>query len=99
MNHDPHDDENLEATRAEKQDKARLDAQVEADDVKWLMGSKRGRRIVQRQLESAGVWRSSFNTNSMSMAFNEGRRNEGLKLMALIMQHAPDRYTEMTQGN
>ncbi len=98
MNHDPLDLESQEAARADKQDRARLDAQVEADDIKWLMGSKRGRRIVQRQLDRAGVWQLSFNTNSMTMAFNEGRRNEGLRLMAAIMLHAPDRYTDMTQG-
>lgn len=98
MNHDPLDLEGQEATRIDKQDRARLEAQVETDDIKWLMGSKRGRRIVQRQLERAGVMQLSFNTNSMTMAFNEGRRNEGLRLMALVIQHAPDRYTEMTQG-
>ena len=35
-------------------------------------GSKRGRRIVWRFLERAGVYRLSFNTNAMAMAFAEG---------------------------
>lgn len=98
MNYDPTDLEGQEVTREEKAGQARSEAQVETDDIKWLMGSKRGRRIVQRQLERAGVWRSSFNTNAMTMAFLEGQRNEGLKLLGQIMQCAPDRYIEMTQG-
>lgn len=95
MNHDTYDLAGQEATQGEKKDKAALAAQVEADDIKWLMGSKRGRRIVRRQLERAGVWQSSFNTNALVMAHNEGRRNEGLALTAHIMQHCPDRYNEM----
>lgn len=98
MIHDPTDLNGLEAARLDKQDQARIEAQVEADDIKWLMARKQGRRIMQRHLERAGVFRSSFNTNSMTMAFQEGQRNEGLKLLAQIMQHAPDRYIEMTQG-
>ncbi len=95
MNHDPTDLAGHEATRTEKQDRARLAAQVEADDIKWLMGSKRGRRIVRRLLERFGVWQSSFAADALLMAFNEGRRNEGLVLLALVTHHAPERYAEM----
>ncbi len=70
-------------------------SQIEIDDMKWLMSNKRGRRFVARLLERAGVWRLSFNTNALTMAFNEGTRNEGLRLLAQITAHCPDRYTEM----
>jgi hypothetical protein len=50
---------------------------------------------VARLLERAGVWRLSFNTNALTMAFHEGMRNEGLRLLAQIAAHCPDRYTEM----
>ena len=95
MNYDPTDLAGQEATRAEKQDQARLGAQVEAEDIKWLMGSKRGRRIVRRMLERFGIWQSSFASDALLMAFQEGRRNEGLVLLALVTQYAPERYTEM----
>ena len=72
-----------------------LVARTEIDDLKWLMSSKRGRRIAYRMLEKAGVWRLSFNTNALTMAFNEGRKNEGLSLLANITTHCPDRYSEM----
>jgi hypothetical protein len=41
------------------------------------------------------VWRSSFSTNALTMAFSEGQRNEGLRLLAQITTHAPERYAEM----
>jgi hypothetical protein len=96
MNHsDPFDLQSQERATAGNSDKAKLAHQVEIDALKWLMSNKRGRRFVCRQLERAGVWRISFNTNALTMAFNEGMRNEGLRLMAQITTHCADRYTEM----
>ena len=68
---------------------------VEVDDLKWVMSNKRGRRFVAGLLERAGVFRTSFNTNALQMAFNEGNRNEGLRLIALLTAECPDRYAEM----
>jgi hypothetical protein len=96
MNHsDPFDLQSQERAHADNSDRAKLAQQVEIDDLKWLMSNKRGRRFVCRVLERAGVWRLSFNTNALSMAFNEGMRNEGLRLMAQITTHCAERYTEM----
>ena len=69
--------------------------QIEIDDVKWLMSNTKGRRIVYRLLEQAGVYRLSFNTNALSMAFNEGARNSGLRLLHQVSTHCPERYAEM----
>lgn len=94
-NFDPLDIRSQERAQADADDRARLAVQIEIDDLKWLMGNKRGRRFMARLLERAGVWRLSFNTNALTMAFNEGTRNEGLRLLAQITAHCPDRYTEM----
>jgi hypothetical protein len=59
------------------------------------MSNKRGRRFIFTLLERAGVWRLSFNTNALTMAFAEGTRNEGLRLMAQLTEHCLDRYSEM----
>ena len=92
---DPFDHAALEAQQQRRGDKAKLEAQREADDLKWLMGSRRGRRLVWRQLERAGVFRLSFNTNAMQMAFAEGGRNEGLRTLAQIHATCPESYAEM----
>lgn len=76
---------------------ARVAADSEAEDLKWLMGSKRGRRILWRLLERSGVFRLSFNTNSMTMAFNEGNKNEGIRTIALIHTHCPELYPQMVK--
>lgn len=88
---DPYEFQNL----TDSEEPARDDDSLEINDLKWLMSNKRGRRFIFRLLVRAGVWRLSFNTNALSMAFNEGARNEGLRLMALISQHCADRYSEM----
>lgn len=94
-NFDPLDIRSQERALADADERTRLALQIEIDDLKWLMSNKRGRRFMARLLERAGVWRLSFNTNALTMAFNEGTRNEGLRLLAQITAHCPDRYTEM----
>lgn len=96
MDHnDPIDIQAQERAQTETGERSKAEQNREIEDLKWLMSNKRGRRFVCRQLERAGVWRLSFNTNALSMAFNEGQRNEGLRLMAQITTHCADRYTEM----
>lgn len=93
--YDPTNPEAQADARKVRAVKDKLAEQSELLDMKWLMESKRGRRILWRMLERAGVYRLSFNTNSMTMAFAEGARNEGLRLVALIHAAAPDLYPLM----
>lgn len=97
MNSDPFDIRGEEMRTEAQADKAKHEAQVEIDDLKWVLHTKRGRRFVFRLLNRAGVYRSSFNTNALTMAFAEGARNEGLRLLASITEHCPDRYSELLQ--
>ena len=97
MEHDPLDIEITERAKASLIEDAKHAARVYEDDIKWLMGSKRGRRIVNRLLQDAGVFRISFSTNALQMSFNEGNRNSGLKLLAAISEYCPNRYIEMTE--
>lgn len=95
--HDPLDLNSQDRTREDQQTRARLTRETEEADIKWLMGSKRGRRIVWRQLDRAGVFRLSFNTNAMQMAFAEGNRNEGLRTLSLIHTLCPELYPVMVR--
>lgn len=79
-------------------DEARkLARREEESDLKWLMASKRGRRIVWRTLDRAGVFRTSFSTNSMQMAFTEGAKQEGFRLMSQLTALCPELYTTMVK--
>jgi hypothetical protein len=92
---DPTDVRSQERSKEESDLRQKLATELEADDIKWLMSNKRGRRIVFRALDRAGVFTLSFNTNALTMSFNEGRRNEGLRLLVQITTLCPDRYNEM----
>lgn len=92
---DPLDLRGQEQAQEAAAERAMLVRQTEVDDLKWIMSHRIGRRFVAGVIERAGVWRLSFNTNARVMAFNEGMRNEGLRLVAQIMAHCPERYAEM----
>ena len=92
---DPTDLSGQQVSREEAANRRRLASEVELLDVQWLMGSKRGRRIMWRLLEQAGVFRLSFDTNAMRMSFNEGNRNYGNRTLDLIHRTCPDQFTVM----
>lgn len=95
--YDPTDIRKQERQRADKEARERNARDSEASDLKWLMSSKRGRRIVWRQLEQAGVFRLSFHTNAMTMAFNEGNRNNGNRVLELVHRVCPELYPVMVR--
>jgi len=94
-NYDPLDLRSQERSKADRELRERLVRENEEADIKWLMGNKRGRRIIWRLLDQAGVFRSSFNTNAMTMSFAEGHRNYGLRILALIHSQCPELYPAM----
>jgi hypothetical protein len=70
-------------------------ARLAADDLRWLMGHRQGRRIAARVLEKAHVHHVSFNTNASVTAFREGERNVGLWLQGEVLDACPDSYMQM----
>ena len=96
-NYDPLDLRGQERSKADNAVRDKLARENEEADVKWLMGSKRGRRIVWRLLDQSGVFRLSFNTNAMQMAFAEGGRNFGNRTLAMIHALCPELYPVMVK--
>ncbi len=95
--YDPLDVEGTERSRAAQLQRERQALEAERDDLKWLMGSKRGRRIVHRLLQHSGMHNLSFTTNAMQTAFNEGNRNQGQRLQAMLEAACSDLYLQMLQ--
>lgn len=91
---DPLDLTGQQKALSETEMRNKLSAQTESEDFKWLMGNKRGRRIVWRLLERTGVYRSSFTGNSETF-FREGMRNVGLSLLDQIHSITPDQFAVM----
>jgi len=94
---DPLDMRGQEREKEDKTLRNKLELHNEESDIKWLMGSKRGRRIVWRLLEQSGVFRLSFNTNAMSMAFAEGNRNFGNRTLSMIHSVCPELYPTLVK--
>lgn len=97
--HDPLDIRGQERAQAERNLRERIARENEDSDVKWLMSSKRGRRFVWRLMDQAGTFRSVFNTNAMAMAFAEGNRNTGLRILAMVTSLCPEHYPAMLKEN
>lgn len=92
----------LDLNAAEQRDKQRsADARnaraTDDADLKWLMGTPRGRRIVWGILDRAGTFGNGFDTNAMQMARSAGKREEGIRWFGALMRVCPDLYAEMTR--
>ena len=93
--YDPLDQQSQEKQEKARLLKAKLQDQTEEGDIEWLMKSKRGRRVLLRVINRSGVYASSFHQNSMTMAFNEGAKQEGLHTVKLINAVVPDLFAVM----
>ena len=71
--------------------------QREKDDIKFVMDSEQGRRIVWGLLEKGQVFGTCFNVDPNITAFNEGQRNLALVLFQRVMAHCPDQYLKMAE--
>lgn len=69
--------------------------QREKDDIKFVMDSKQGRRVIWSLLEKGQVFGTCFNVEPHITAFNEGQRNLALVLFQRVMTHCPDQYLKM----
>lgn len=65
----------------------------EIDDLRVVMSTVQGRRVINRIMEFCGMFRTSFTGNSYTF-FNEGQRNVGLFLYGEL-QEVPDLYLDM----
>lgn len=95
--YDPLDLNGQERAKSDKDIRSKLSVENEESDVRWLMSSKRGRRVVWRLLDQSGVFRLSFNPNAMHMAFAEGNRNFGNRILSMIHSLCPELYPVMVK--
>lgn len=84
---DPTDLPGLERAERARALEAERSAKQEREDLAWLMSGPRGRRIVWRQIDRAGVLAgSSFSPDALTMAFAEGVRNPAMRLLSLVLR-------------
>ena len=95
--YDPTDLPKQHADKREADARKKATRETEIADVKWLMSSPRGRRVMWRLMEISGPFRISFDMNAMKMAFNEGNRNLGNQLLNEVMTLCPELYPVMVK--
>lgn len=64
-------------------------------DYQQLMESKAGRGVFYRMLSDCGVYRTSFSPDALVMAYQEGRRSVGLKILADLQRYCPAECAQM----
>ena len=87
---DPFRKEEVEAREEE-----RIRRQKLANSLKAVLATRDGRVILWQLLSDTGIYRSSFDRDIAVMAFNEGQRNIGLRLLDRIMSVDADAYKLM----
>lgn len=85
-----------EVKRAKANDKNKRE--TELGDLRQLLSTKWGRRLVWRILDKTGQYRTSFTGNSTTF-FNEGQRNIGLWLVDEVLSADTERYLLMIKEN
>ena len=91
--HDPM--EALDLPDSQEDERAEIARRVEIDDLKRVMSNKAGRRFVADLLKRSAVDASSFDINPHAMAFKEGVKWLGQRILDDVKTHCPDQYLEM----
>lgn len=87
--------------KAQARQRAEIVKDIEAANatVLTLMSTVAGRRYVWNELEHSQLFSGNENLDPQYMAFEKGRRNAGLRLLARITSQTPEMYIRMTQEN
>ena len=86
------------ATRKEvrrKEKESRLADRARGEVMTNLMSSVQGRNYVWDKLAESHVFTTSFSPDALAMAFAEGERNSGLRLLDDILSWCPDQFILM----
>jgi hypothetical protein len=81
------------AIRAAEKAAATAEAQ-RAEVIVESMATVPRRRYVWDKLADCGIFRTTFSTDPLQMAFNEGQRNAGLTLLNDIIQYCPEQFIQ-----
>lgn len=95
MNRDPTDIKGQTAEQIETEAKKHARRETEKDDIKQVMASRQGRRLMWRLISLAGVYRSTWSPVHAEMARAEGRREFGVLLIDEVHAACPEQYEVM----
>lgn len=82
--------------RAAKQ-KEKLRRDRELDDLRALLAHPAGRRVIWRLLTEARVFRTAFDPDPTTLAFNTGKKEQGLFLLDELEKANPTAFLSLMQ--
>ncbi len=92
-----------ESAKQEKARRAEIHRAQAAEDFRKLMAERWGRRLVFYWLADARVFNTIYNPLSANpatdMAFAEGRKQAGYKLLERVLRDTPEGYEIMMKEN
>lgn len=68
---------------------------IEIAEITAMMSTEGGRKFVTRILDSTGVFTNTFDLDTHKHAYNAGKRQVGLGLIAELEQACPDKYLQL----
>jgi hypothetical protein len=81
---------------AEQEKAANIKRMKELDDLRWVLSNIKGRRFIWKVLSSCGAFHASYVPKDANQtAFNEGRRDIGLRLLRDLGHANPKAYSQM----
>lgn len=72
---------------------------IEVAELTSIMSTEGGRNVIRRHLNSTGVFTSTWNDDSHKHAYNAGKRQAGLTLVAELQEACPDKYSLLLEEN
>lgn len=82
-----------------REEAAKLAAIEEQQGWRHILSIPQGRRVIWEQLAVIGIYQHSTSMEPQALAYNEGRRGVGLKVMFDVLRHCPDLYDLMVVEN
>ena len=97
--HQPDFDSGDAKSVAKRQTLAEAELMREVSDMRAVLATPEGERTLYRLLGLTGLFNCSFNTNGLAGAFNEGKRQIGLLMLARIEVADPWAFIRMQTTN
>ncbi len=91
--------EQTDEQREAQLEKLRLLQLQNDDDLRLIMSHESGRRWMYRQIDRAGMFRSSFVESRQGTDFREGMRNIALMLWSDLQRACPGELLRMQKEN
>ena len=88
-------DELIDLDAAERSDRIQGRINEHREDLRWLMGTQSGRRIVWQWLQEMRVFAPVVDTNGLAQSHKAGAQAVGMKITADLLDACPDQFTLM----